>query len=157
MIQKLLLTASEVHAALVREVDSLITHYRDDLLVHDLNNLKKCLDGTPFLHFTRDTGTYMVMLIGADEYPAKGERVPYLFGSADREHCLNGVWDVVNHCTDGFYGQHVCHYYDGRTLRKVTNVQARNIASEYTATIRSQWARGICAAEPVGCYVGLGL
>jgi len=155
MIQRLLLTAETVHAVLVQECGEIVTHYRDDLLVHDLHHLKKCKDGTPFLHFSRQSGTYMTMLIAADEYPQKGEYVPYLFGHADREHCLNGVWDIVECCTTD--GSHVCHYYDGRTLKRITQNQARVIASEYAHTIRGQWKSGVNAPEPVGVYVGLGM
>ena len=154
MIQRILMTAEAVHAALVRECGQIVQSYREDLLVHDLRNMKKCPDGTPFLHFSRQSGTYMTMLLAADEYPAKGEWVPYLFGQADREHCLNGVWDITECCTDS---GHVCHYYDGKTLRRVTANKARQIASEYAHVIRGQWQSGVSALAPVGAYFGLGM
>jgi hypothetical protein len=155
MIQRMLLTAETVHAVLVSECGSIVKSFRDDLLVHDLHHLKRCPDGTPFLHFSRESGTYMVMLIAADEYPAKGEIVPYLFGHAGREHCLDGVWDIVDSCTKD--GRHVCHYYDGKALRHVPANKARVIASEYADIIRKQWASGVSAPAPVGAYLGLGM
>ena len=154
MIQRIVMTAETVHAALVQECGELIKSYREDLFVHDLHNLKKCPDGTPFLHYTRESGTYMNMLIADDEYPQRGEIVAYLFGHVDREHCLNGVWEMTECCTDG---KHVCHYYDGKRVRRVTQNQARQIASEYAKVIRDQWRSGVNAPEPVGVYIGLGM
>ena len=151
------MTHEQLHAALVALCDKIVTGYRDDLLVHDLNNIKKHDLSTQFLHFSRCTGTYMVHLIAADEYPAKGTLVPYLFGMSDREHCLDGVQGMVDHCTNYRNGTHVCHYWNGKKLLPITLDKAQKIASEYTHVIRQQWAAGIGPQTPVTSYVALGM
>lgn len=151
------MTHEELHAELVALCDKIITGYRDDLLVHDMNNIKQHSVATPFLHFTRATGTYMVHLIAASEYPAKGVLVPFLFGTANRERCLDSVGSMVVHCCEPRNGTHVCHYYDGRKIRHIALLDAMKIANDYARIIRQQWAAGIGPQSPVTSYVALGM
>jgi hypothetical protein len=151
------MTHEQIHAELVALCDKIVTGYRDDLLVHDKRNIEQHAASVPFLHFSRGTGTYMVHLIAASEYPAKGVLVPFLFGTANREHCLDSVTDMVDHCTDFHNGTHICHYWNGRKLLRITLDKAKQIASEYDYIIRQQWAAGIGPNTPVTSYVALGM
>lgn len=150
------MNASQVHAMLVECCGGIVTRYRDDLLVHDLNTIDQIGPHTPFLHFCRDSGTYMVGLIAADEYPAKGQHVPFLFGSADREKLLDGAVTLATHCSNPVNGTHICHYFNGKTIKRITLVQALTIATEYARTIRATWAKGY-DQQPVDRYVALGM
>ena len=146
---------TELHAALVAACDPIVKHYRNDLLVHDLDNIQRWSPDVPFLHFSRQTGTYMVHLIAADQYPARGQYVPFLFGHAEREHLLDSAVGLAEHCAKDT--QHICHYWDGRKLRQVTTAQALTIATEYSNTIRNQWRTGVGPAKPVVSYLALGM
>ena len=59
------MTHEQLHAALVALCDRTVKSYRDDLMKHDLDNIKRHDVSTPFLHFSRATGTYIVHLIAA--------------------------------------------------------------------------------------------
>ena len=50
--------------------------YQNDLLVHDRNTIDRYDTGTPFLHFTGETGTNIVMMPDAvsEIWPKPGER-----------------------------------------------------------------------------------
>jgi len=151
------MTHEEIHSQLVALCDEIITGFRDDLLVHDLNGIKQQTVNTPFLHYTRDTGTYMLHLIAASEYPAKDKFVPYLFGHADREHILHEAVNMVNCMANRKFGQHVCHYFDGRKVRKITMDKAVEIIREYKVGIHRQWKAGVNGAPDVTAYVALGM
>jgi len=75
------LRPNDIYAALFQRVRGHITDYRKDLEVHDLD-LILANPGTPFLHWTRPTGTNIEFLFGPDAaaFPPKGQTVPYLFG-----------------------------------------------------------------------------
>lgn len=66
-------------------------HYQNDLLEID-QRLIASHPGVPFFHWTRDCGTHIAFMHEPDwtGWPAKGVKVPYLFGHADREHILRG-------------------------------------------------------------------
>jgi len=127
-------------------VSPLITAYRDDLEKHDREAIESH-PGVPFLHWTREMGTHLTMLIPASEYPAAGERVPFLFGHADREHILNeGTVRFAEYFLKKFATPHVCHYYDGRTVKQVSLEQALVVARTYRQRIQAQWAGKAVAA-----------
>ena len=83
--------------------------------------------------------------------------MPFLFGTANREHCLDAVWDMVEHCANPIYGRHVCHYWNGKRLFPIPMNEALVIAREYSAVVRMQWERGIESAAAVTSYVALGM
>ena len=115
----------------------LIAAYLDDLTKHDRQWIEANPD-TPFLHFTGDTGTHLIQLIDPLEYPKKGERVPYLFYDADREHILDGVRQMVD-CMPRVNRNSAIHHFDGKTLRKITQAKAVDIAAKYTRGVRTYW------------------
>jgi hypothetical protein len=120
----------------------LIQAFKDDLLVHD----RKAIDdfpNTPFLHWTRDTGTTIVHLLEPGEYPGPGQRVPYLFGTADRWHILNGVRDMATYHVKPMNDPHkyTAHYFDGERLRPITVDKAVEIAEQYRRRTEALWHR----------------
>jgi len=115
-----------------------IEMFQDDLLVHDKREIAES-PGTPFIHLTRNTGTWLVRLRKADEYPAKGERVPYIFGKSTREHIL--VSSTV-HVLEGAKQAgmtELIQYYDGKKVREITFEKALEIAHEYVRKIMDEW------------------
>ena len=151
------MTHDQIHSQLIALCDGIVTAYRDDLLVHDKRNIEQHDASVPFLHFSRGTGTYMVHLIAASEYPAKGKLVPFLFGTADRDHCLDSVTDMVEHCCNPMNGRHVCHYWNGKQFKQITLALASIVATEYVHLIRQAWMGGVDGGQEVTSYVALGM
>lgn len=118
----------------------LIQQYHDDLLVHDRNAIT-AHPTTPYLHLTRDYGTYLTMLIPAADYPPAGVEVPYLFGHADRHHILKGISAHMEYGKK-HHPNALLHYFDGKSLRTVTYPQADEITRQYCAAIKATWISG---------------
>jgi hypothetical protein len=127
-------------APLRAAVDDVVKTYRTDL-EHDRNAIDAAPDGTPFLHFAGETGTTMVMLTAAD-LPPKDQRVPYLFGTANRDHILRGMVDRARYEVERSPDWHpVIHYWTGRTLRAIDGARALAIARDFEHRTRADWAR----------------
>jgi hypothetical protein len=118
----------------------IITSYRDDLLKHDREGIESNPPSTPFLHFTRETGTNIIFLVSPDAYPAKGFRVPYLFGYADREHILNETVSLVK-ALEKSGNTKLVLYFTGKTFKKVTFKEAFDIAQKYMYETRIAWKK----------------
>lgn len=120
----------------------LITAFHNDLLVHDLAIIADH-PGVPFLHWTRDTGTTIVMLTPAAEYPGRGVRVPYLFGTADRWHIVSQVTEIAAYHLkpSNDPARYTCHHWDGSRLRRITVEQAVKVAAEYRRGVESGWTQ----------------
>jgi hypothetical protein len=116
-----------------------IKAYHNDLLVHDKNDLEKN-PGTPFLHFTGETGTYIFMMVPGDDYPAKGETVKYLFGYATRDEILDGNVVVIPDMEKRYSRGDLAQHFDGNTLKAVTYNQATEIAHNYKFQIKREWS-----------------
>lgn len=110
-----------------------IQAFHKDLLLHD-RKLIAAHQGTPFLHWTRKTGTHILFLIGADEYPPNGTHVPFLFGTADRQHLLTQAV-AMTRLDNG----DLVHYFDGQTLRVIDQRAAIEVGREYSSKIRGEW------------------
>ena len=117
----------------------LIKAYHDDLIKHDRKTIAEN-PGVPFLHFTGDTGTHLVSLIPAEDYPAKGELVEYLFGVAGRVHILKQAVLVVQ-CMKKVNRQDLILYFDGEKLREITQEKAELITWEYQERILLEWRK----------------
>ena len=124
-----------LHAQLVEKALPIITSYQNDLLVHDKNHLEM-YPGRPFLHFTGDTGTHIITLFFIEDYPAKHEEVPYLFGHADRDHILGELTSVVE-AMSRCNRMDLILYFDGNKLREVTYETAKAKVSEYTRKMKT--------------------
>ena len=119
----------------------LIQHYHEDLTKWD----RQWIDANPdcrFLHWTSDFGTHFVALIDPSEYPAKDVEVPYLFGTAGREHLLREVLSMAERFTFGCNSpeRFTVHYFDGRhTLRLIDVRKAVEIARQYVWQVEQAW------------------
>ena len=83
---------------------------------------------TPFMHYTRATGTHLIPLNPSDTYPPAGTKVKYLFGMADREKILQGKLEMQDWFENALREQpRLSLHYDGRTLQPVTISRANNI------------------------------
>lgn len=116
-----------------------IKSYMDDLMVHDKRDI--CDNpSVPFIHFTGETGTNLFFLRPYDSeyWPKKGEKAPFIFGYAGREHMLKDGLSVVP--LQPNYGRDkLVMYFDGKRLKKIDQTRANSIAAEYTAKILAQW------------------
>jgi len=129
-----------VYEEVARRAETLIESYKDDLVKHDQADIV-ANPGTPFLHFTGSTGTTLIWLRKADQYPAPGEKVPYLFGHAGRQHILEEVTAVVR-CLKTLNRQALVLHYDGKeSVRSVSQAQAEEIAASYTRSVEKEWGR----------------
>ena len=125
-----------------------ITSYRDDLEKHDRNTLAEN-PGVPFLHWSRDYGTDLLLFRGADRFPARGEEVPYLFGHAKREHILDQFKEIAEYRTLQSCCRLILHY-NGRKLAEVTSKHALILVDQYRERIRREWQR---AEAPQSSYL----
>ena len=116
-----------------------IEAYMDDLTKHD-RRWMEANPGVPFLHFTRSCGTHLLPLPGADTYPAKGQRVPYLFATADRNHMLSQVVSFCRHCADCETTKAI-YYFDGKRLIHTSPDAAKETARQYQRRVWAQWKR----------------
>jgi hypothetical protein len=134
---------SKIYQQLHALVRSRLLAYETDLEKHDKEAIEES-PGVPFLHWTRDSGTHIVMLwdMKSDVWPMYGVRVPYLFRTADRNHILDGMilmaeWHLMP--SNGGDKKHICHYYDGVRIRPVTCAKAVEIVKEYARPLRRAW------------------
>lgn len=114
---------------LAAAVEPHLEAYHDDLRRHDREWLE-ANPGVPFLHYTRRTGTDLVELAPIDRLPKAGERVPYLFGTADREHIVNMVRSLARYFARE--NDRLCHHFDGSKLRRIDGATALKLAEDYT-------------------------
>jgi len=132
------IAANDIYAALFQRVSGHITDYRKDLEVHDLD-LILANPGTPFLHWTRPTGTNIEFLFGPDAaaFPPKGQTVPYLFGRANRGDLTGKPSEVAEY----FQRQQgiIVHHFDGQRLRPVSREAAVEIARNYPRQVQGAW------------------
>jgi len=115
--------------------------HRNDLEKWDREIVEK-MPGCPYLHYTRESGTHIVMMPPADSdyYPKAGEYVKYLFGMAEREHILRACVSTAEHFVNprnSFRG--LVLYYDGRRFLKIDTRKALEIAREYRNRIIIAW------------------
>jgi len=132
----------DVYQQLFATVGAYVTDFATDLTKHDRAALAE-RPGVAFLHYARPTGTTLVWLppIDADDYPCYGNRVKYLFGTADRDHILQQKIDLAKYHTrpSSSPDQFIAHHYDGQRLRPITVGDGVTIAERYAAAIRRVW------------------
>ena len=125
------------------KADPWIKMYRKDLLVHDKNAIEGA-PGMPFLHFTGETGTHIEFMPGPEDYPKKGERVKYLFGTADRQHILDQRVKCVKHMPK-LTRQDVVLFYPGGNfnVRDISQEMANGIINDYRREIQLHWEKEV--------------
>ncbi len=124
---------------LVEKCRPFILAFEDDLLKHDKKVLEE-YPPHPYIHIARECGTWLFPLPPADSpyFPEKGERVPYLFGTADREHILKQATECLTGNTIAETALLVNHF-DGKELRTVSLWTAINIAKRHKEYVLNQW------------------
>ncbi len=130
-----------VYDDLVARCLPLISDYHNDLLVHDKAAIE-CSPGIPFLHWTRSSGTCIVMLppVNDSYWPKMGEVIKYLFGTATREHLLREIVSLAKYHTKPYEkDRYTCHYCNGKTIKAITVEEAVDIAMDYTRKINRVW------------------
>ena len=131
-------TPQQIHEQLKAAALPLMEHYQEDLTKHDLASITR-YPGTPFIHGTRSTGTYIEHMHPHDSplWPAAGERIPYLFGTATREHILKGQSTCIEDPDRG--ATHTWHYYNGHNLYKITYKEALKIWKHHEQKTLTAW------------------
>jgi hypothetical protein len=123
-----------------------IKSYRDDLEKWDRQAIESN-PGVPFLHHTGESNTHISFLPPGDTYPAAGEYVKYLFGTADRHHILHQVYVMAEYftrpsCTPPLLVLH----FDGERFHKIDAKRAVEIARDYCERTRNEWKRPVAYA-----------
>jgi len=115
--------------------------YRDDLVKHDKEIIAN-RHGVPFVHVTRANGTHICFMPSAADYPAPGVYVPYLFGTANRDHVLEQVVTFVDYwlrpCAETVKA---VYWFDGQRLRKIDLEKAQKLLRDYGRRVRDTWRR----------------
>jgi len=113
-----------------------LTAYETDLEIHDKTHLDEN-PGTPFLHFTRPTGTDIITLIEIEDYPPAGVYIPFLFGRVNRVELLENSIINMGECHAKSTSNKIALYFNGKTLKKINTTQIKPIIDEYARKIRA--------------------
>ena len=106
-----------------------IQAYHDDLLVHDKKSINS---NRPFIHYTREMGTHIYFLHDMEDLPAPGERIPYLFGTADYKKILNDFIEMtIWHSKPQNTTSKLIVYFDGTKFTEINADKAIEIAREH--------------------------
>jgi hypothetical protein len=112
-----------------------VVHFwREDLTKHDRDTIE-AHPGRPFLHFTRETGTDIFLTPTAEDLPAPGETVPYLFGRVDRGRWLENYVEGVRGRAEADVTR-LCLYFDGRRFQRIEPARAIQIATDAAKRLR---------------------
>ncbi len=126
-----------------KEVESkslpLIKCFSEDLTEIDKRTILENKRQYPFLHFTGENGTYLIILAPIEEYPAKGEDIKYLFGHADRIHILGDKVRHIEWCVKESSKREVVLYFDGTKVREVSEGEVLNIIYDYERNLKNQF------------------
>lgn len=133
------LTSEEVFQAVKERALPLIEAYHDDVHVHDLRAIAEN-PGAPFLHFTGACGTHIVFLYQAGDYPAAGKKVPHVFGESGRDHILGEIPGLVRGMP-GWGRDRLVLYFNGFTVRQISQARAESIATDYRDRVAAEWRR----------------
>ena len=115
----------------------LMTNYIKDLLTHDKEQLDKLDNSIPFIHFTRKMGTGLIIL-SSDNWPARGETIPYIFGTADRNHLLREVKNTANHYKSNCV---LIQFYDGNKLHVMSHDEIMCLVDTFQHETISKWSK----------------
>lgn len=137
------MTREEIYNVITELALPQMTDYTTDVTTHDRKYIMEYMEPDErFLHFTRTTGTHIVRLINPSSpiYPAPGEIVKYLFGTADRWYMLNNsVTNRITYFINPYATKHTCLYYDGEKVWPVTLAKAQQIARDHVERTRRTW------------------
>ncbi len=127
--------------ALLARVNPIVKHYRTDL-DHDKATIE-ANPGVPFLHFTRPTGTDLVLLLPADDpsFPPEGQLVPYLFGEVGRRELSEIPLRSAEYWARPGRECVAWHWFDGQLVQEITPDGAVQIAEQYRRRIQGEWKK----------------
>ncbi|MCK5614027.1 hypothetical protein KAR91_69835 [Candidatus Pacearchaeota archaeon] len=128
-----------VYTEIKKKSYPIIEEYRNDLINIDKEWITDN-PGVPFLHYTRNWGTHMIVLGPAEGYPKMGELVPYLFGQAGRDHILRQKMESAVYF-DKNEKIELIQYYDGETVKTIDKKQALEIVRVYSDKIHKEFWR----------------
>lgn len=119
----------------------IMTHYQGDL---DID--QKYIEDNPgveFLHWTRASGTLLVILWPADKFPVKeGKFIPYLFSFANRKHIIDEIITMSRYYTDPAHDNcKLVQYFDGKAVKKITAAQAAEIGRNHANKLWAHFER----------------
>ena len=112
-----------------------IKHYQTDL---DFD-LDLIADKKPLICFAYECGSHCVELRDFNQYPNKFERVPFLFGTADREHILDQVGCTLE--CESIRNASLVHYFDGQTIYRIDHKKAHDLIRDYKHKMRTMFDR----------------
>ena len=125
-----------LYEQLVKKSLPFLESYKNDLLKWDKKEIENNYPERPFIHFTGSTGTTILTLYFLEDYPKKDERVPYLFGTADRWHILKGIKETLD-ALPGCNRMDLILYFNGKTLTQIDYKKAKVIVNEYQNKMRN--------------------
>lgn len=140
---------------LTRICGPVIKYYRADLFEHDREAILQ-KPSVPYVHIVKESQTQMYFFPPADHesWPAVGERVRYLFGSADRYHilrqaceCLEAQEREIRLSTSEVLVHHFERPNDRPKLRRITLDEAIQIARHHRRAVLETWNK---PGEPRG-------
>lgn len=135
-----------LHEQLVAKCLPHIKHFKEDLTVHDKDAIRDH-PGIPFLHWTRDHGTQILLLRPHDHisWPkTDGELKPFLFGNCDRRKMLSELSEIAKYFAKPDRDQiHKVLHFDGSALHEITKENAVEIASQWRRDVDREWNKQV--------------
>lgn len=136
-------TAKQLYVELYDKVDKVITSYRRDLEKHDREAIRKMMASDTaadesILHYSRSTGSHVIALVHPSYYPADGEYIKYLFGSANREQLLRANMEIHVASLRNCEKIHLISPISG--VEELTAEQARSVIKIHESVVRRAWA-----------------
>ena len=128
---------NSIYTQIFTKTESFVKRYKVDF-TFDKKEIE-ANPGTPFLHIARESGTNIVFLNKAEEYPVKGKNVPFIFGQVERMHLLKYRTEWADMLLKADGGPFKCHYFNGSILKEVKFEQLNPILKKYEAEILKTW------------------
>lgn len=135
--------AIEIYEEIQKRALPLIIEYKEDLTKCDKQMLNYYEDTygavPPFIHITRNLGTFVEIFYPREMYPAPGETIPYLFSKVTAEELLKVVGTVIQYA-EKYFPSALCLYYNGKGVRVVTYSECNKIVDEYKSRMSEYFA-----------------
>ena len=117
-----------------------VQHYATDF-EHDKKSISEN-PGSRFVHIARSSGTSLTLFTNdLTCFPKKGEMVPYLFGTADRNKILKDSVLEIEYYAQNYGNDHLykIHYFDGKKLLKIDFKKAIELKNQYIKNVLQTW------------------
>lgn len=128
--------SAELYNAIEKIAGKHVKHYREDLTKHDKAEIERDSE-TPFIHIARQTGTAMQRFYNLDTYPDKGERIKYLFGTANRLELIRSIKTSLEYYINNT--PKTILYWSGKELKRITPPEAMELFKQYERQINNAW------------------